>query len=71
MRKALVGDAARRAPERDWGRTDYATVAMRYSLHDRMIDHTTGRVVDGAPSLGLDLPPQPWGPLDAAAIQQV
>jgi predicted lipid-binding transport protein (Tim44 family) len=32
------------------GGTDYATVAMQFSLHDWMIDRTTGRVFDGDPS---------------------
>ena len=59
------------------GGTDYATVAMRFSLHDWMIDRTTGRVVDGDP-----LRPQEvtefWtfrrsqgGPWILSAIQQV
>jgi predicted lipid-binding transport protein (Tim44 family) len=29
---------------------DYATVAMRYSLNDRMVDRTSGRVVEQEPS---------------------
>jgi predicted lipid-binding transport protein (Tim44 family) len=32
------------------GSTDYATVAMRYSLTDSTIDKATGRVVEGDPT---------------------
>ena len=32
------------------GATDYATVAMRFSITDVMVDRTTGRVVEGEPS---------------------
>jgi predicted lipid-binding transport protein (Tim44 family) len=42
--KLLNGDLSEAWRE---GGTDYATVAMRFSLHDWMIDRTTGRVVDG------------------------
>ena len=45
--KLLNGDLSEAWRE---GGTDYATVAMRFSLHDWMIDRTTGRVVDGDPS---------------------
>jgi predicted lipid-binding transport protein (Tim44 family) len=45
--KLLNGDLSEAWRE---GATDYATVAMRFSLHDWTIDRTTGRVVDGDPS---------------------
>ena len=45
--KLLNGDLSEAWRE---GGTDYATVAMRFSLHDWMIDRTTGQVVDGDPS---------------------
>jgi predicted lipid-binding transport protein (Tim44 family) len=32
------------------GRTDYATVAMRFSARDTMVDRASGRVVEGDPS---------------------
>jgi len=59
------------------GGTDYATVAMKFSLHDWMADRNTGQVVDGDP-----LRPQTvtefWtfrrtagGPWILSAIQQV
>ena len=44
--KLLNGDLSEAWRE---GGTDYATVAMRFSLHDWMIDRVTGRVVDGDP----------------------
>jgi predicted lipid-binding transport protein (Tim44 family) len=72
--KLLNGDLSEAWRE---GGTDYATVAMRFSLHDWMIDRVTGRVVDGDP-----LRPQEvtefWtfrrsqgGPWILSAIQQV
>lgn len=42
--KLLQGDLAEAWREGD---TDYATVAMRYSLDDAMVDRESGRVVDG------------------------
>jgi predicted lipid-binding transport protein (Tim44 family) len=42
--KLLQGDLAEAWREGD---TDYATVAMRYSLIDTYLDRTTGRVVEG------------------------
>jgi predicted lipid-binding transport protein (Tim44 family) len=58
------------------GRSDYATVAMRFSLTDAMVDRATGRVVSGDP----DQPTQAtelWtfrrdagGPWRLSAIQQ-
>jgi predicted lipid-binding transport protein (Tim44 family) len=44
--KLLQGDLAEAWRE---GNTDYATVAMRYSLVDQMIDRASGRVVQGGP----------------------
>jgi predicted lipid-binding transport protein (Tim44 family) len=45
--KLLQGDLAEAWREGD---TDYATVAMRFSLIDWYIERTTGRVVDGDPT---------------------
>ena len=42
--RLLQGDLAEAWRE---GPTDYATVAMRYSLKDATVDRTTGRVVEG------------------------
>ena len=42
--KLLQGDLAEAWRE---GNTDYASVAMRYSLVDSFVDRTTGRVVEG------------------------
>jgi predicted lipid-binding transport protein (Tim44 family) len=42
--KLLQGDLAEAWRE---GMTDYATVAMKFSLVDKMVDRSTGRVVDG------------------------
>jgi predicted lipid-binding transport protein (Tim44 family) len=44
--KLLQGDLAEAWREGD---TDYATVAMRYSLVDQMVDRDSGRVVQGGP----------------------
>jgi predicted lipid-binding transport protein (Tim44 family) len=38
------------------GDTDYATVAMRYSLNDQMLDRDSGRVVEG----GADEATEVW-----------
>ncbi len=58
------------------GDTDYATVAMRYSLVDRLLDRATGRVVD--PGNGREDVTEVWtfrrvrnGPWMLSAIQQV
>jgi predicted lipid-binding transport protein (Tim44 family) len=45
--KLLQGDLAEAWRE---GNTDYATVAMRFSLNDWMVDRATGRVVEGDPN---------------------
>jgi predicted lipid-binding transport protein (Tim44 family) len=42
--KLLQGDLAEAWHE---GSTDYATVAMKFSLSDQMLDRATGRVVEG------------------------
>jgi predicted lipid-binding transport protein (Tim44 family) len=42
--KLLQGDLAEAWQE---GRTDYATVAMRFSLRDMLVERSTGRVVSG------------------------
>jgi predicted lipid-binding transport protein (Tim44 family) len=44
--KLLQGDLAEAWRESD---TDYATVAMRYSLNDQTVDRDSGRVVEGGP----------------------
>jgi predicted lipid-binding transport protein (Tim44 family) len=44
--KLLQGDLAEAWRERD---TDYATVAMRYSLDDQTVERESGRVVQGGP----------------------
>jgi len=44
--KLLQGDLAEAWREGD---TDYATVAIRYSLNDQMVDRESGRVVEGGP----------------------
>ena len=44
--KLLQGDLAEAWREGD---TDYATVAMRYSLNDQMVERDSGRVVQGGP----------------------
>ncbi len=43
--KLLQGDLAEAWRE---GNVEYATVAMRYSLVDRMVDRSTGAIVDGS-----------------------
>jgi len=45
--KLLQGDLSEAWREGD---TEYATVAMRFSLNDWMVDRASGRVVDGDPS---------------------
>ena len=72
--KLLNGDLSEAWRE---GGTDYATVAMRFSLHDWMIDRTTGQVVDGDPSRPQEVT-EFWtfrrslgGPWILSAIQQV
>ena len=57
--KLLQGDLAEAWREGD---TDYATVAMRYSLNDQMVDRDSGRVVEGGAGRGhrsVDLPARP------------
>jgi predicted lipid-binding transport protein (Tim44 family) len=44
--KLLQGDLAEAWREGD---TDYATVAMRYSLNDEMVDRDSGRLLQGGP----------------------
>jgi predicted lipid-binding transport protein (Tim44 family) len=72
--KLLNGDLSEAWRE---GGTDYATVAMRFSLHDWMIDRTNGQVVDGDPSRPQEVT-EFWtfrrsagGPWILSAIQQV
>jgi predicted lipid-binding transport protein (Tim44 family) len=44
--KLLQGDLAEAWREGD---TEYATVAMRYSLNDQMVERDCGRVLQGGP----------------------
>jgi predicted lipid-binding transport protein (Tim44 family) len=44
--KLLQGDLAEAWRE---GNTEYATVAMRYSLNDQMVERASGRVIEGGP----------------------
>jgi predicted lipid-binding transport protein (Tim44 family) len=69
--KLLQGDAAEAWREGD---TDYATVAMRFSLNDTFVDRNSGQVVEGGPDEATEL----WtfrraqgGPWMLSAIQQV
>jgi predicted lipid-binding transport protein (Tim44 family) len=50
--KLLQGDLAEAWRE---GETDYATVAMRYSLVDQMVDRESGRVVSGGPDEATEI----------------
>ena len=36
------------------GATDYATVAMRFSCRDTMVDRASGRVVEGDPNRSVE-----------------
>ena len=57
--KLLQGDLAEAWREGD---TDYATVAMRYSLNDQMLDRDSGRMVEagaGRSHGSVDLPARP------------
>jgi predicted lipid-binding transport protein (Tim44 family) len=72
--KLLNGDLSEAWRE---GGTDYATVAMRFSLHDWMADRNTGQVVDGDPFKPQQVT-EFWtfrrtagGPWILSAIQQV
>jgi predicted lipid-binding transport protein (Tim44 family) len=44
--KLLQGDLAEAWREGD---TDYASVAMRYTLNDQLVDRETGRIIEGGP----------------------
>jgi predicted lipid-binding transport protein (Tim44 family) len=50
--RLLQGDLAEAWRE---GATDYATVAMRYSLLDTMVERTSGRLVSGDPSRPVEV----------------
>ena len=50
--KLLQGDLSEAWREGD---DEYATVAMRYSLNDKMVDRATGRVVEQEPSEATEL----------------
>jgi predicted lipid-binding transport protein (Tim44 family) len=69
--KLLQGDLAEAWRE---GSTEYATVAMRFSLNDTMVDRASGRVVEGGPQEVVEA----WtfrrasgGPWTLSAIQQL
>jgi predicted lipid-binding transport protein (Tim44 family) len=71
--KLLQGDLAEAWRE---GQTDYATVAMRFSLVDKTIERATGRVVEGsdAPTEATEVwtfARRPGGTWELSAIQQV
>jgi predicted lipid-binding transport protein (Tim44 family) len=68
--KLLQGDLAEAWRE---GNSEYATVAMRFSLNDTMVDRASGRVVEGGPQEVAES----WtfrrangGPWQLSAIQQ-
>jgi len=50
--KLVQGDLAEAWRE---GETDYATVAMRYSLVDEMLDRESGRVLQGGPDEATEI----------------
>ncbi len=50
--KLLQGDLAESWRE---GEVEYATVAMRYSMRDRMVERETGRVVEGSAETATEL----------------
>ena len=50
--KLLQGDLAEAWREGD---TDYATVAMRYSLDDQTVDRDSGRVLEGGPDEATEI----------------
>jgi predicted lipid-binding transport protein (Tim44 family) len=50
--KLLQGDLAEAWREAD---TDYATVAMRYSLDDQTLDRDSGRVIEGGPDEATEI----------------
>lgn len=71
--KLLQGDLAEAWRE---GQTDYATVAMRFSLVDKTVERATGRVVEGsdAPLEATEVwtfARRPGGTWELSAIQQV
>jgi predicted lipid-binding transport protein (Tim44 family) len=67
----LQGDLAESWREGD---DEYATVAMRYSQVDKLIERTSGRMVEGSdtPDEGTStgVPPRVGGPWTVSAIQQ-
>ena len=50
--KLLQGDLSEAWRE---GQDEYATVAMRFSLNDRMVERTTGRLIEQLPSEATEL----------------
>lgn len=68
--KLLQGDLAEAWRE---GGTDYATVAMRFSLNDTMVERASGRVIEGGPQEVVEswtFRRVPGGPWMLSAIQQ-
>lgn len=73
--KLLQGDVAEAWRE---GSREYATVAMRYAIHDRMVERATGKVVSGAApgetteiwTFVRDRGPFGTGPWKLSAIQE-
>jgi predicted lipid-binding transport protein (Tim44 family) len=72
--KLVKGDLSEAWREGD---SDYATVAMQFSIHDWMADRTTGQAVDGDPFRPQQVTEfwtfrrHPGGPWILSAIQQV
>jgi predicted lipid-binding transport protein (Tim44 family) len=50
--KLLQGDLAEAWRE---GETEYATVAMRFSLNDQTVDRESGRIVAGGPDEATEI----------------
>jgi predicted lipid-binding transport protein (Tim44 family) len=50
--KLLQGDLAEAWHE---DQDEYATVAMRYAINDRVIDRGTGRLIEGGPQEGIEM----------------
>jgi predicted lipid-binding transport protein (Tim44 family) len=50
--KLMQGDLSEAWRE---GNDEYASVAMRYSINDRTVERSTGRVIEGGPQEGVEL----------------
>jgi predicted lipid-binding transport protein (Tim44 family) len=69
--KLLQGDLSEAWRE---GNADYATVAMRYSLNDEIVDRASGRVTEGGPDEATEVwtfMRTPGGAWLLSAVQQV